>query len=190
MRPALALPACLVLAACSALVPGTMVELSALSPLTADPSAIEVALVLPPGLEVAPNSAILTLGATHRVTGETVSETFVLQPMSSQAGGAGLPDDPGAERFRLSPADLDRMEQTQNDIEASNALLPDAVRGSLSVGLGGCAKGEGPAPDAKAAAFIRTERNGAFLPLIRETPLLTLLGRDLFDAIGPCTDPG
>ena len=66
----LAALAVLALSACSAIVPSTAARLAALDPLTADPAALELVVILPSGLAVTPGSATLDLsadrGAEHK----------------------------------------------------------------------------------------------------------------------------
>lgn len=53
MQPTPALLAGLALAACSAILPSTAARLATLDPLTADPAAIELVVILPPALRSA-----------------------------------------------------------------------------------------------------------------------------------------
>ncbi|MFV0299719.1 MAG: hypothetical protein ACK5IP_02340, partial [Paracoccus sp. (in: a-proteobacteria)] len=66
------------------------------------------------------------------------------------------------------------------------AAAPDAVHGSLSVSLGGCSLGNGPAADARASVLVRMDEGGDFLPLISDAPLSSLLDRDELAAMRPC----
>lgn len=168
------------LSACASLVPSTLYQLQALDPLTADPAAIEVMLELPPGLEVAPNSAILTLQA-EGPSGK-LDEGFVLVSRPIEAEETLSSTD----IFRLAQADIDRMKQTQAEIARMKQADNGKTRGSLSVALGGCGVGNGPSPDARASVFIRTEPGASFLPLIKDVNVRQLIGPDLFDAIRPC----
>ncbi|NJS38151.1 MAG: hypothetical protein HC783_03120 [Rhodobacteraceae bacterium] len=60
------------------------------------------------------------------------------------------------------------------------------AKGSLGLGLGGCAIGTGPAPDAVGSVLIRLVDGGPFLPLIIEGKLADLLGPEVLAAIEPC----
>ncbi len=182
------LAAALALTGCSAVVPSTLARLETLSPLTADPAAIEVALILPPGLRVAPGSAVLTLGAARTDTGAKREARFVLEQTQGNGQALPVPDGARADLFRLAAADVPRMRAEQAAIAAWKAEAGNATEGSLGIGLGGCAVNGGPASDARAAALIRTTAGGEFLPLIRDTPLRALLGDELFNRIGPCAD--
>ena len=59
-------------------------------------------------------------------------------------------------------------------------------QGTLGFGLGGCAIGDGPAPDATGSVLIRVREDGPFLPLIAKGRLSDLLGADVLAAIKPC----
>jgi hypothetical protein len=175
------LAAALLLGACSALVPSTAARLASLDPLTADPAVIEVVAVLPPGLAVVPGSARLDLSAergTERLAGRF---RLVDRP-------AGTTQDlaPGvtARGFAIADADVDRMRALQADI-ATWKREGDA-RGSLALGIGGCAIGDGPGPDATGSVLIRLAADGPFLPLINRGRLADLLGPEALAAIKPC----
>ncbi len=171
------------LAACATLVPGTVARLAAMDPLTADPAAIEVVLVLPPGLRVSPGSARLMLAA--RQGARTVEGAFVLAETTGAPEGIAAPPGGRASLFRLAPADLGRMREVQETIALWKAGAAEATAGSLGVGLGGCAVGAGPAPDARASVLIRTEA-GPFHPLVRDARVVDLVGPEVFAQIGPC----
>jgi hypothetical protein len=61
-----------------------------------------------------------------------------------------------------------------------------AAKGSLGLGIGGCAVGDGPAPDAAGSVLIRLSAEDPYLPLIRDGRLADLLGPDMLAAIKPC----
>lgn len=178
--PAAFLAAALTLAACASVAPGTAARLAALDPVTADPAAIEVALLLPPGLQVAPGTAVLTLAASRG--DQRLSGDFRLQPRP--APGVAPPAGGSVAAFGLAPADLPRM----RDLQAGIAGWRDAgaAQGSLSVGVGGCALGSGPDPDATGAVLLRLAPDAPFRPLIRPTRLADLLGPEMLAAIAPC----
>lgn len=183
-RSMAALAGGLLVTACSSLVPATLARMQAMDPLTADPSAIEVALVLPPGLAVAPGSAVLNLGA---VSGDArVEERFALKVTPAAISGIDVPPGATASLFRLTPADARRMREVQGQIASWKAEDPRGTTGSLSIGLGGCGIGAGPADDARASVLIRPEVDSPFLPLFRDVPVRQLIGPALFDAITPC----
>ena len=60
------------------------------------------------------------------------------------------------------------------------------AQGSLGIGLGACATGNGAAPDATGSVYIRLERGGDMLPLIADGRIADLIGADTLAAIGPC----
>ena len=173
--------AAVLLSACASVVPGTAARLAALDPLTADPSAIELVMILPEGLAVIPGSARLEFGAVRG--NETLNGSFVLEdrPVTTPVA---LPEGATARGFALTDEDADRMRALQAEIAAWKR--EGAAQGSLGIGLGGCGVGDGPAADAVGSVLIRTTQGGPFLPLIRDGKLADLLGAEVLAAIKPC----
>lgn len=172
------------LAACSSLVPSTAARLTAMDPLTADPSQIEVALILPPGLQIAKNGAALTIEA--RRGDEVERGKFTLQEANMQISGLEVPLGARALNLRIRPADIDRLRATQTRVAAWRAEKGEKASGSFGVALDACAIADGPAEDAVASMLIRTEAGAPFQPLVRGVRLRDVLGQTVFDAIKPC----
>ncbi|MEO0385912.1 MAG: hypothetical protein AAF281_00070 [Pseudomonadota bacterium] len=166
----------LLLAGCTAVDPVTALRLSTVDPLTADPAGYAVALDLPAGLDIRPDSAFLTLRATRADTGETAERAFALI--------AGDVD-----TYALDRADLPRFRALQSRIKAWQAAAPEATSGSLSVAVGGCRRGLGPAADARVGVRLRTRPGDAFLPLLRDAPLDRLLGAAAGRGLPACDGP-
>ena len=178
-RPLL-LAALLGLGGCAAVVPQTAARLQALNPLTLDPSAVTVALILPAGMQIEPGTAVLILVAQrgdHKAT-----ETFVLAPR--EAAAVVAPAGAIVAGFGVTAADAERMRLWQGRI--SDWKAKGAASGSISVGVGGCKLGDGPAPDATGAVLIRLSEEAAFQPLIRPTRLSALLGKTALAEMQPC----
>jgi hypothetical protein len=169
------------LMACSSLVPSTAARLAALDPLTADPAAIELVVILPPGLAVSPGTAELTLSASRGA--ERLDERFHLtdRPVAS---GLSLPEGATARHFALAEADVTRMREMQAEIAAWKQA--GDAKGSLGLGIGGCGIGAGPSPDARGSVLIRVKKDAPFLPLIADGRLSDLLGAETLAAIKPC----
>lgn len=180
--PSMATLAFAALSACSALVPSTASRLSALDPLTIDPAALELVMILPPGLVVRPGSARLELSATRGNQQE--SARFVLEDRPLR-GEVAVPAGATAWGFAVAAEDVARLRATQATIAGWKS--DGTARGSLGLGIGGCAVGDGPAMDATATVLIRTSGNGPLLPLIADGRLADLLGTDVLAAITPCT---
>ena len=177
----LALLAGLAVAACSAIVPSTAARLAAVDPLTADPAALELVVILPPGLAVSPGSARLTLAAVRgadRVEGTFLLEDRVPPADLSLAGGAT------ARGLALGRQEAERMRALQ--AEVAGWSREGAAQGALGMALGGCAIGAGPASDATGSVLIRVRKDGPFLPLVAEGRLADLLGPEVLAAIKPC----
>lgn len=173
--------ASLALAACTSVVPSTAARLAAMDPLTADPAAIELVVILPPGLAIIPGSAKLELsadrGAEHKAGSFSLSERPVAPGVAAPEGGT-------ARAFAIAEADVPRMRALQTEIAAWKR--EGAANGSLGMGLGGCAVNGGPAADATGSVLIRVREDGPFLPLIADGKLADLLGPEVLAAIKPC----
>ncbi len=141
MKPFLPFALALLATACSAVVPSTAARLAILDPLTADPAALELVILLPPGLSIIPGSARLAFGATRGA--ETLSGSFTLEDRPLPPG-ISPPSGATPLALALTPADANRMRALQEDIAVWKR--EGGARGSLSLGLGGCAIGAGPAP--------------------------------------------
>jgi hypothetical protein len=181
LSPFRAAAAGLALSACTAIVPSTAVRLAAFDPLTADPAVIELVVVLPPGLSVTPGSARLELAAVRGT--ERREGSFQLEDRPATKAHA-VPEGASARQFAIAAADIPRMRALQADIAAWKAAGP--ATGSLGLGIGGCAVGDGPGPDARGSAQIRLVEGGPFLLLITDGSLADLLGPEVLAAIKPC----
>lgn len=180
MIRALPLFASLAVTACSAIVPSTAARLASFDPLTADPAAIELVVILPPGLAVSPGSAKLELSADRGSEHRNGSFRLADHPAPDIAVPAGAT----ARGFVIAEADVPRMRSLQADIAKWKAT--GEAKGTLGLGIGGCAIGNGPAPDATGSVMIRLREDGPFLPLVAEGRLADLLGSKVLAAIQPC----
>jgi hypothetical protein len=175
------LAAGLALSACSALVPSTAARLALLDPLTADPAGVGLVVILPPGLAITPGSAILELQAVRGT--EALRGSFQLTDRALPSS-EGLPQGTTARGFAVREADIPRMRALQAKI--ADWKRAGAAKGSLGLGIGGCAVGAGPAPDAMGSVLIRLSAEDPYLPLIQDGSLAELLGPDTLAAIKPC----
>jgi hypothetical protein len=177
----LSLLAWLILTACTSIMPETAARLATMDPLTADPAGLELVVILPEGLAVTPGSAKLDFGAVRG--SESRKGTFALEDRPLIAGIA-VPEGATARRFGLGVADAAKMRALQAEI--AGWKRDGTAKGSLGLGLGGCAMGDGPAEDATGSVLIRLQANGPFLPLVADTALSDLLGAEVLAAIQPC----
>lgn len=173
----------LFLAGCASLVPSTIARLQGLDPINSDPNEIEVALILPAGLTIPPGAAELKLGAVRGE--EKLDASFRLKTTDAAVSGLDVPQGASVSLLRVSPEDVPRMRRVQSEIAIWKKQDP-STQGQLSVGLGACGVGNGPARDSRASVLIRTEAEGALLPLVKDTSIRDLIGPELFDAIKPC----
>lgn len=174
----------LLLAACSYVSPLTSAQLAAMDPLAADPAALAVAVVLPPGLAVGPDGVTLELQAVQGA--QVLAGRYPLRETAADPALA-VPAGASGHVFVLRPADVAAM----RDWQAKAAAWSGQGGGQVSLGmaLDACTQGAGPAPGAEGAALIRVQRDGALMPLIGPAPLSALLGPDLMAAIAPCGGP-
>lgn len=181
MRSIPSIAACLLLAACSAVVPSTVARMASLDPLTADPAGIELVVILPPGLSIKPGTARLELSAMRGTETRKGSFTLADQPV---AIGFDLPTGTSARHYALTAEDAERMRTLQAEI--STWQQEGRARGTLGLGVDGCAVDNGPALDATGSVLIRLAPDTGFLPLVSDAMLVDLLGKDAFNAIQPC----
>lgn len=146
----------LLLSACSFVNLDTVTALERLSPLTADPSHIQVRLELPEGADVAPGGAKLSLAASRADTGDSVEGHYVL----ARTGRV----------FAIAPEEQAALRALQSTAALWKETAPDETEGSLSLGIEGCQRGSGPARGATVSAFIQLAEDGPFLPLIEDAP--------------------
>ena len=175
-----AILAILALAGCTSLVPSTAARLATMDPLTADPAALELVVVLPPGLAVTPGSAKLELSADRGAEHKSGSFRLAERP----AAGVAISEGSSARGFAIAEADVPKMRALQAEIAAWKREGDAKV--SLGMGLGGCAVDGGPAADARGSVLIRVQEGGPFLPLIADGKLSDLLGAQMLAAIKPC----
>lgn len=169
------------LSGCTALVPSSAARLARLDPLTADPAALELVVILPPGLAISPGSAKVELSAVRGT--EHMGGSFQLADRAAPKG-IDLPEAATARGFAIAEPDVARMRALQGEIAAWKR--EGEAKGSFGIGIGGCAVGAGPAPDATGSVLVRVENDGPFLPLIVDGKLADLLGAEVLAAIKPC----
>ena len=171
------------LAGCSYVPAMTAARLAAVDPLTADPGQIELAVVLPPGMNPLPGTARLVLhaeGAGQRRDAEYLLVGRAVPQDVPVAGGAHVL------AYGLSAADAGKMRALQAEVAGWRAARQRG-QAALGVALGGCRVGAGPAPDAEGAVYIRLAADGGFLPLLGPARLSDMLGADAMAGLAPCS---
>ena len=167
----------ILLAGCSGMVPGTALLLSNTDPLTADPGQISVALDLPEGLGVLPESVKLGLEATRSGVGD-VGGVWTLEQAR---------DGEGRDVFRVPEEDREALRQVQRQARVWNDEDPDGTQGALSLSIGGCRTV--PAEQlrgARASAFIQLREDGPARPLFLNAPISQVLSSEQVLALPPC----
>ncbi len=153
--PMLALPLAM---SCSKVVMTTAAILGATSPMDADPQGFEVAVTLPSATGVQNDGAHFIVGMENAQLDESFERTFILQQSETRDGKI---------LFRVNPDDLDELRALQAKAKAWEMADPVASSGSISVFVSPCAIGDGPNLDDTFSVAMRTQVDGAFLPLIR-----------------------
>lgn len=163
----------LALSACTSIVPSTAMRLSGLSPTTADPAGFAIDLNLPTGLDIRPKTAQLLFLVARSDTGETQSGAFVL----AREGTI----------FRVAPNDLAALRALQETGRRWQEEAGNATKGSLSVLVAPCLRGDGPDPDARVSVGLQLNEEGAFMPLVRNGPLSAVASPEQISEMGPCS---
>ena len=156
----------LTLAGCTSVVLPTVALLQAKSPLEADPEAIEMAVDMPDGARVPTDGAWFEVKAHNTILDESVSHKYTMQQRTSSDGRT---------LFRVHPDDLAGLRIIQAKVMKWERETPDESSGSFSVGVIACEFDGGPPPDATFSVAIRTEVDGTFIPLIRNTKVSKLI---------------
>ncbi len=175
MKPALV--ALALTAGCSSIVPSTVARLSALSPLKADPKDIAIALDLPDTVAIREGSAQMVMTATRKDTSETSQETYVLATKSGTDGSV---------IYAISQSDFARIRQQQTLIRGWKDAVGRNASGSIGIELEGCSLGAGPDEDEVMSINLRTAADGPFYPLVRDTPVVSVLEYTKLEALEPC----
>ncbi len=162
----------LALSACTSIVPMTAMQLSGLSPTTADPADFAVDLTLPAGIDLGPGTAKLLFTVTRTDVDQTEEGVFTLQRDGSV--------------FRVDPADHAALRALQATARQWKAENDDATGGSLSINLSPCLLGDGPADDAKVSVAIQMKQDGPFLPLVRNGPISAVTSEEQLRDMPAC----
>lgn len=154
----------LLLGACGSVSLSTIVQLSRLDPLTADPSGFVAAVVLPDAYDLQEGSAML--GFTWESESEALGGEYAMQRHGAIEGGNITPRaDQHVLYFDLTPADAAAIRQTQLDVTQRKAEGVEGT-GSFSVFVAPCAAG--PEGTLLISTYLRIEEGGPFLPLLRD----------------------
>lgn len=168
--------ALLLASACTSVNPVTLLKLSALSPLEADPALMAVEIDLPDSVSIVKDTAIITVFSERSDTGEKVSEDFVLEVRTGT-------------QYRFAAEDITRFRQTQATIKGWEENAPRANSGGFSVRLDPCIIGDGPNEDARASIRISFDESGDFYPLVTNGQLFDVMNAEDLSQIRQCGSP-
>ncbi len=172
----------LLLGACGSVSLSTIVQLSRLDPLTADPSGFVAAVVLPQELDIPEGGA--TLGFTWVSADETLGGDFPLRRhMALDSGPIPHTPDQQVLFFDLAPEDAAAIRQAQQEITARKAAGV-AGEGTFSVFAAPCARGL--PGQALISTYLRVEDGGAFLPLLQDYDIRQKITEEQLGAVASC----
>ncbi|MEX0310149.1 MAG: hypothetical protein AB3N17_07845 [Tateyamaria sp.] len=166
------LASAILLAACSTVVPSTIMQLQGVDPLTADPADIALHVDLPDSVSLANDAGTLDLRAQLR-DGSTLAGQFPIERVGSM--------------LQVAPAAHDNLRALQAEIGTWKAADPDGTSGSLSVDLNPCLTGPTVPEGAMLSVAIRLDADGPFLPLVRDVSIADALGRQAVLDPRPCS---
>ncbi|MEM9426738.1 MAG: hypothetical protein AAGA06_08545 [Pseudomonadota bacterium] len=165
------------LSGCTAMSPGSALWLNQVDLLSADAADISVALALPPGLGVLPDSVTLSLSAARAGQG-SVGGSWTLEETR---------DAMDRHVYRIAAADRAELRRVQQQAAAWEDADPDGTAGSLSLALGGCRTV--PAEllaDARASVFLSLAPDQPPRALFRNAPVAEVLSDDNLRALPRC----
>ena len=172
----------LLLSACGAANLATVVQLSRVNPLTADPAGFVATVVLPHELDLREGSALL--GLTWVSETEEIGGHFPLQQYRALEGsGIVTSDTQRVVFFTLSAKDTANIRQVQRAISDRKERGIDG-EGSFSVFATPCLRGA-PAV-AEISTYLRVEAGGAFLPLLQNFDIRQEISEGQFAELAAC----
>ncbi|MEL6691244.1 MAG: hypothetical protein AAFP28_13100 [Pseudomonadota bacterium] len=162
MKHLLILALALCLNACTSVVIPTALKLDRLDPLTADPTGFAVQARFDPELRVTPGSEELSFTITRGATGEVFGGP---QPLRILRGEDGV----------VTYALTREAAETLRGLQAKAATWPKDGQNSLAMNFtfDACLTAADAAPEFSVA--IRLAEEAAFLPLLRPTPIETVI---------------
>ncbi|MCR9122892.1 MAG: hypothetical protein NXH91_11520 [Phyllobacteriaceae bacterium] len=185
---AIALMFLLTLTACLTTPPSTMLKLSLMSPLDADPAAIRLAARLPEPLRIRDGDIHLRISFDGGTPDTRLVEDYGAVIVEAPAGTRGIGAGSASDRTyvaALTPNDAASLAAVQRRIRAWRASGIKG-QGELSVMATACA--EAPLPDGPIllTTWMRTAPDEAFFVLTRNADLRRQIGDGSIAEIGRC----
>ncbi len=169
---------CLGVFGCSNLVLGTAVELQRLSPMDANPMQIAVAIDLPDGFGIYPDSAVLRLSVEQSLLGMGRAEQFTLERSGVELA-----------ILRIARDDYARLKDIQMLAKSWEQADADATKGSLSVDLTPCLRSELADFSETFSVSIRLAEDAPFQPLLRGIPVSAIVKTQDLNQLPKCPLP-
>ncbi|WP_147110098.1 hypothetical protein [Tateyamaria sp. syn59] len=157
--------------ACSTVVPSTLYQMRGLDPLSADPADIALRVDLPEGFGLLPGSGRLELRAT-----DTDGVEFFGSYPITMVGDV----------LQVAPASHADLRALQAEIGARKEADPDGISGSLGVDFEPCSDLADIPETARVSVDIRLAADAAFLPLLRDAPLVDALEMAALEELTLC----
>jgi len=164
---------------CSSVVPTTLVQLSNLDPLTADPAGFAIGLETSQGLNIEPGT-VLTFQATHSPSGEFIREDLTLIENRTENGLIIYSIDPdGVTALR--------------DLQAAVVPWKETSDGNSSLTIGVDAQGcredgfDDLTSEPRVSVFMQLAEGAPMRPLIRNGPMSELFEVEELADLPQCT---
>jgi hypothetical protein len=174
------------LGGCASLAPSAVARLASFDPLSADPSAIAIAVRTSDRLRLRTGDVKLRVALQSDDAALAFDERFDLEVMGGDVGslpGGTLISDEHVLLARVAADDRARLAETQARARATKGKGKGSIEVSVS---GGCRTGDIEPAKLRFSAYMRTEDSGAFFPLTRDVSLARMVGADAVAALPPC----
>lgn len=190
LKSATSLLASLLLSGCISASPRAMYELSKFDPFTADPRGIAVAVQTDRNLRLRTGDVILQVALDSPDKAYTFDETFLLaltEGATDPRFTAKVERNDHIIVAAFAEADIARYEWAQSRARAAKAAGKSASKGSLTVGVRGGCRADGPLDDGtRIRTYMRTGSESGYFPLTGDMALKAMLGAGTLAGIPPC----
>ncbi|MFY0597048.1 MAG: hypothetical protein JXQ85_11510 [Cognatishimia sp.] len=167
--------ACLCLSACGSVVLQTAAELERMSPMDADPAMFAVAIDLPDGFGIFPESATMLVSVEQETLDQESKEKFTLQQSGQQVAV-----------FQVAANDHSRLQALQSQAREWDAKDAEATKGSIGVDLTPCLIHQNASLSETFSVAIQLAPDAPFRPLLRDVPISRILQEQELEQLPNC----
>lgn len=180
----------LLLAACTAIPVKTLYKLATTDMMAVDPAILRAGVRMPDWFAPRSDGVKLELGMKQDGA-EAVTERFALESIPVALEGKALAAEGRSGyqlyAYRLAPQDIPRFTAFRQTLKAKKAEGGKKVKGSLSVGVDACRKGELPEGEIPVTTYLKLDAESGYLPLVVDYDLKKPVdGKSLAELIPPC----